>query len=78
MLKILGEKCVRCGETSNLTFDCIKPCGGRHHRLSSVARVTFYMEQMRRGNVQILCHSCNSKKGSKEQPPLWASACLIF
>jgi hypothetical protein len=78
MLRVLGEKCVRCGLTTNLTFDCIRPTGGRHHRLSSVARVTFYMQQMRRGNIQILCHTCNSRKGATAQAPLYASVALIF
>src|SRR5271170_297973 len=59
---ILGSKCVICGTFSCLTFDCIKPTGHRHHKLGSVARVTFYREQMRRGNLQLLCSDCNSRK----------------
>jgi hypothetical protein len=69
ILSVLGGKCVFCGITTNLTFDCIRATGDRHHRLSSVARVTYYVEQMRRGNLQVLCHSCNSKKGAGSQPP---------
>lgn len=66
MVSVLGGKCVACGSDACLTFDCIRPTGGRHHRLSSVARITFYMEQMRRGNLQVLCHDCNSAKGAGE------------
>lgn len=68
MTLVLGGKCVFCGLTSNLTFDCIRPTGDGHHRLSSVARVTYYREQMRRGNLQLLCAGCNSRKGARPQP----------
>lgn len=66
----LGAKCVRCGVENCLTFDCIKPTGDRHHRMSSVQRVSYYRHQMRMGNIQLLCHSCNAKKGAMEQPAL--------
>lgn len=78
MLRVLGERCVRCGLTTNLTFDCIRPTGDRHHRMSSVQRVTYYCEQMRRGNIQVLCHNCNSKKGADSQAPYYASVALTF
>lgn len=67
MLGVLGGKCAKCKVTNNLTFDCIRPTGGHHHRLSSVARITYYLEQMRRGNLQVLCHDCNSRKGAKTE-----------
>jgi hypothetical protein len=65
---ILGGRCRACGTDQCLTFDCIRPTGPRHHRLSSVGRICFYREQMRRGNVQLLCSLCNSKKGAKQNP----------
>ena len=68
MIAILGGKCRACGATNCLTFDCIKPTGDEHHRLSSVGRVCYYEAQMRRGNVQLLCSECNSKKGAKPEP----------
>lgn len=64
IMQILGKRCRRCGVDFCLTFDCIKPTGDGHHRLSSVARMTYYREQFRRGNLQVLCSSCNSKKGA--------------
>jgi hypothetical protein len=70
MMFILGGKCVFCPATECLTFDCIKPTGDRHHRMSSVQRMSYYREQMRRGNLQILCHTCNTRKGAKEQPAI--------
>jgi len=65
---ILGSKCARCGCTNCLTFDCIRPTGDKHHRMGSVARVTFYRNQLRMGNLQLLCSECNSRKGAAEQP----------
>lgn len=44
-----GNKCTHCGTTQRLTLDHIKPValGGNGHE----------------SNLQVLCHSCNSKKG---------------
>ncbi|MGC2355273.1 MAG: hypothetical protein WA491_04370 [Candidatus Acidiferrum sp.] len=62
MLQILGGKCRYCGLSSNLTFDCIRPMGHAHHKAGSVGRILFYREQMRAGNLQVLCAGCNSRK----------------
>jgi hypothetical protein len=67
MIASMGGKCVICGLTTNLTFDCIRPMGGNHHRMSSVKRMTFYLAQWRAGNLQVLCHQHNSEKGAKPQ-----------
>lgn len=67
LLVALGRSCVWCGATENLTFDCIRPTGGRHHKLSSVARMTFYWREARKGNVQVLCFDCNVKKSDHPQ-----------
>lgn len=77
---ILGGRCVLCGSVSGLTFDCISPRGHAHHKLGSVARVAFYKEEMRRGNLQLLCGSCNSKKQDKPMPkytPFQAPAIVL-
>lgn len=65
---ILGGKCVICGIRECLTFDCIVPTGHEHHRIGSTARVTFYREQMRKGNLQLLCSAHNSSKGALPMP----------
>lgn len=67
LMKVLGSKCARCPSVTCLTFDCIKPRGGAHHKLSSVSRMTFYVREFRQGNLQILCHDCNSRKGANAQ-----------
>lgn len=66
MLRVLGAKCKACGTDKCLTFDCIHPTGDRHHRLSSVNRITYYLKQMRAGNLQVLCSACNSAKGASQ------------
>jgi len=63
MKLILGNCCASCGSTTSLEFDCLIPCGDRHHRMTAPARVSFYRAQMRAGNVQLLCNECNSLKG---------------
>lgn len=63
LLEVLGPICKHCGAVNCLTFDCIRPMGDAHHRLSSVARMTFYVRQFNEGNLQVLCSSCNTKKG---------------
>lgn len=68
LINILGGKCAHCAATVCLTFDCIVPTGDAHHRLSSVGRVTYYKREMARGNIQLLCSACNSRKGAKSAP----------
>lgn len=63
LVHILGSRCAACGTDEALTFDCIRPCGDSHHRYSTDQRMSFYRRQARFGNVQLLCHACNSLKG---------------
>ena len=65
MRVVLGGRCAKCGTTENLTFDCIRPCGHGHHKAGVVGRIIFYREQMRRGNLQLLCALHNSEKQAK-------------
>jgi hypothetical protein len=65
MILALGGRCIDCGTTSNLTFDCIRPTGGGHHKLSSVNRISYYIRQMAAGNLALRCADCNTKKGAK-------------
>lgn len=68
LIGLLGGKCVDCGTDQCLTFDCIKPTGDQHHKLSSVQRMCYYRGQFRNGNLTVRCSACNSKKGSKPAP----------
>jgi len=51
-----------CGATESLEFDCIEPRGDRHHRMDSSARMSFYHQQHRLGNLQVLCSHHNNLK----------------
>lgn len=61
-MELLGGKCAECGTTENLEFDCIHPCGDKHHRYSTCQRMSFYHRQHREGNLQILCRPHNIEK----------------
>jgi hypothetical protein len=65
---MLGKRCVHCGATDGLTFDCIKPKGQFHHKMSSARRISFYFLQARQGNLQVLCFDCNVVKSNKPNP----------
>jgi 5-methylcytosine-specific restriction endonuclease McrA len=68
LLRALGGCCRKCGATNCLTFDCIVPTGDGHHRLNKANRMTYYCRQAEKGNLQVLCASCNSIKGSRLDP----------
>ena len=42
--------------------------GHTHHKMSTDRRTTFYAEQERNGNLQILCRTCHEEKSKKENP----------
>jgi 5-methylcytosine-specific restriction endonuclease McrA len=67
LLQVLGGRCQHCGTTDNLTFDCIRPTGDLHHRMSSVQRMSYYIHEARKGNVQVLCFDCNIRKSNLTQ-----------
>lgn len=63
LLEILGGKCAWCESTEQLTFDCKEPMGHTHHCYDTSQRISFYRAVHAAGNLQILCHSCNARKG---------------
>lgn len=53
VFSVYGEKCLRCGNTDNIAVDHIRP-------------YIYYPElRMDFNNLQPLCQSCNSSKGTK-------------
>lgn len=66
----LGRFCVFCGSTIDLGFDCKKPMGHAHHRYDTSQRMSFYRKQYADGNLQVLCGSCNARKGDEECYPV--------
>lgn len=81
IVRALGGKCRYCGATELLELDCIVPQGDRHHRIDSSRRISFYTAQLRLGNVQVLCGSCNARKGDRTHEQVaaeqWLSQLLI-
>lgn len=67
LLTKLGSECAECGLRCNLTFDCIVSTGHHHHTMDASARMCFYHRQHEKQNLQILCRSCNGRKGHAER-----------
>jgi hypothetical protein len=49
-----------------LTIDCKKPCGHKHHRMDQSARQSFYHQQLRENNLQLLCERHQALKAKEE------------
>jgi hypothetical protein len=65
-----------CRTSEALTFDCIVPRGDSHHRGSTDQRICFYRSEMRFGNLQLLCLSCNCMKADLSQHSFLAAVSM--
>lgn len=61
----LGGRCVECGSRRRLEFDCVTPMGGAHHKYDPSWRMSFYRQQHKENNLQILCKPCNGLKSDR-------------
>lgn len=74
----LGGKCALCGKgpkTRKLHFDVIVPVhppDGHGKKLSWDQRIRYYKQHHERGNLRLLCATCNGRKGSTEDKPYHA------
>ncbi len=59
----LGGVCVRCGADDQLQFDHVNGTPIVLERTSQHRRLSHYRELAARGEIQLLCASCNRKKG---------------
>lgn len=62
----LGGCCADCGSRRKLEFDCIQPAGHWHHRIGLTWRASFYRQQAKADNLQLLCRPCHIIKTSRE------------
>lgn len=61
--QLLGLKCARCPAKLNLSFDVIVPVGDYHGRKKEWSwRLSLYRREFDKGNLQLLCGPCNSRK----------------
>jgi len=60
--KELGGKCAHCQKTEHLQFDCRVSQGPDHHVMQWRQRLNFYRDQHKRGNLQLLCPACHTRK----------------
>lgn len=61
----LGGKCVKCGATDNLTFDCKIPQGHEHHRMSFDRRMSF----IARRTKSATCNYCVNRTMTRRETP---------
>lgn len=61
---LLGGKCIDCGTTEDLHFDCIYPQGDHHHRIEWSWRMSFYRKQYAQNNLALRCEKCNGRKAA--------------
>jgi len=59
----LGGKCAACSSTKNLCFDHKKKRTWRAPRANRHTRMARYKREAKAGKLQLLCKSCNSKRG---------------
>jgi len=64
----LGGKCVECGAVGNLEIDHIEGRTWDIRSKGSDSRVAIYEREAEEGKLQILCKSCNSRKGAHGFP----------
>ncbi len=61
-IKLLGGKCAYCQTKENLEFDHIIPCLSDMSKMSRSKREWHWFDEYSKGNLQLLCASCNNIK----------------
>ena len=59
----LGGKCAECGTSDDLTFDHLFPRDWHPRSVHATKRLRIYAEEAAAGKIQLLCGTCNSRKG---------------
>ena len=75
LIQELGGECVQCGSISNLELDHIHGKDWVARELGSDQRVCLYIKEAAQGLIQVLCKSCNVKKGDHNFPARTMAVC---
>lgn len=62
----LGGKCVECDTAFDLTFDHINGRDWDVRKVHGTKRLKIYQREADEGKLQLLCLTCNSRKGKPE------------
>lgn len=65
----LGGRCAWCGRRSRLEFDHLEPRDWQPEKTARWVRLARYRREAAAGKVQLLCRSCNARKGRPEELP---------
>ena len=66
LVKQLGGKCKECGTKHDLEFDHLAPRDWVPREKDPSWRMSIIRREIRKGLIQLLCSSCNSRKGHPE------------
>lgn len=64
LIYYLGGKCAHCGSKENLEFDHLGPKDWEPEDLNRWTRLKRYEKEYDKGKIQLLCSTCNKKKGT--------------
>lgn len=64
-LKLLKNKCHRCGSTIDLEMHHINPCNWTNR--GSTARCWDLFTSYDAGNIELLCHECHTEHHKQQQ-----------
>jgi len=68
LINSLGSCCLQCRATEKLEFHHTKPRGWIASQLSRWQRIAEYKRDIARGEIVLLCKSCNQRAGKPLQP----------
>lgn len=66
IIDFLGGKCAGCGTTFDLTFDHTNGRDWDVRAVHSWTRLRIYEQEAKDGKLQLLCLTCNSRKGKPQ------------
>lgn len=70
LLEMLGGKCAECGATERLEIDHLYQRTWNSSKTYSAQRLRIQIAEAEAGKVQLLCRTCNARKGrpAEEDP----------